>query len=133
MAMNSNVTVKLNDSVGQSVELVCEASGYIRPDSDIRWYRENEAILEGSKYSVRFRDGRPNAAQTGQNETSHSRVSVLTISDVGRADASTSYSCQSLETGEVARLTLSVEYDPIRGIYLLALYCLPPIHSFILL
>ena len=113
---NSNVTVKYSDSVAQSVELECEASGYIRPDSDIHWYKDGKKIVEGVKYSVVFRNGSLNAAQTGLNVTTAIRISVLIINDVGQEDVGT-YSCQSQETGEVARLYLNVEYDQVRRTY----------------
>lgn len=109
---SSKVTVTYNSTESQTVELQCEASGYIRPDSDIRWFREEEEIGEGVKYNVSFRDGHPHAAQTGHlNETTSSRISVLTIYEVNETDVGT-YSCQSLETGEMASLHLNVEVDP---------------------
>ena len=107
---NSNVTVSYNGSGVQTVELGCEASGYIRPDSDIRWFKEDMELVEGDKYNVSFREGRPNAAQIGLNETSPSRISMLTISGLEMADVGT-YSCQSLETGEAASLHLNMEQE----------------------
>ena len=111
--LNTNVTVM---SGVQSVELQCEASGYIRPESDIRWSKDGKEIVEGEKYNVSFREGRPNAAQIGFNETSYSLVSVLTISTVEEKDIG-AYSCQSIESGEVARLHLNVQSDHGNNIY----------------
>ena len=108
--LSSIVTVTYSSSEPQNVELQCEASGYIRPDSDIRWFKDDEKIIEGAKHSMTFREGRPNAAQTGLNETTSSRIAVLTIHRVDKADMGT-YSCQSLETSEMASLRLNVEQE----------------------
>lgn len=109
--LSTNITVTRN-SESQIVDLQCEASGYIRPDSDIQWLKEDEPILEGVKYTISFKDGRPNATQTGHvNGTTPSRISVLTIYDVDESDVGT-YICQSLDSGEMASLYLSVEIDP---------------------
>ena len=111
-APSSNVTVVSNGTGTHTVELQCEATGYIRPDSDIQWFREEEEMIIGEKYNVSFRDGRPNAAQTGHsNGTVPSRVSVLTIYEVDESDAGM-YSCRSLDTGAVASLQLSMEMEP---------------------
>ena len=99
-----------NKSVPQSIELQCEASGYIRPDSDIRWFKDDKLLVEGEKHSIVFRDGRPNAAQTGSNETTPSRVSQLTIGQVEESDSG-SYKCQSLATGVMATTHLYVELE----------------------
>lgn len=102
---NTNITA--NES--QTVELHCEASGFIRPDSDIQWLKEDEPIPKGVKYTTSFTDGRPNATQTGHvNGTTPSRISVLSISDVDESDAGT-YVCQSLDSGEMASVYLNVE------------------------
>ena len=104
------VEVSYNKSVSQSVELQCEASGYIRPDSDIRWFKNGQLIVEGEKHSIDFKDGRPDAAQTGSNETSPSRISTLTIDSIEESDSS-AYWCQSLVTGERASTNLYVELE----------------------
>lgn len=108
--LSSIVTVTYSSSEPQSVELQCEASGYIRPDSDIRWFKDDEKIIEGAKHSMSFREGRPNAAQTGLNNTTSSRISVLTIHRVDETDMGI-YSCRSLETGAMASLRLNVEQE----------------------
>ena len=118
---NSNITVKYNDSIAQSVELECEASGYIRPDSDIQWYKDDEKIVEGVKYSVVFRNSSVNAAQTGLNMTTANRISMLTINGLNQGDVGT-YNCKSQEMGEVARLYLNVEYNQHTSKFSILLY-----------
>ena len=108
--LRSIVTVTYSSSEPQSVDLQCEASGYIRPDSDIWWFKDDEMIIEGTKYNMTFREGRPNAAQTGLNSTTSSRISVLTIHRVDVTDVGI-YSCRSLETGAMASLRLNVEQE----------------------
>ena len=107
-ASRSSVEVMYNKNVSKSVELQCEASGYIHPDSDIQWFKNGQPIANGGRYSIVFSDGRPDAAQTGYNETSPSRVSTLTIDNVEESDSGT-YRCQSLATGEAASTHLYVE------------------------
>ena len=102
--------VTFNKSVSQSVDLQCEASGYIHPDSDIQWFKDNKQIMHGQKYNLTFSDGHLNAAQTGSNETSPSRISTLTIDSVQDSDRG-AYRCQSLATGERASLHLNVELE----------------------
>lgn len=108
---STNITV--NES--QTVELHCEASGFIRPDSDIQWLKEDEPIPKGVKYTISFKDGRPNATQTGHvNGTTPSRISVLRISDVDESDVG-SYICQSQDSGEMTSVYLNVELHPQAG------------------
>ena len=109
-AARKSVVVTYNKSLLQSVELECEASGYIRPDSDIQWFRENQLLAEGEKYNVTFRDGRPDAAQIGLNETAPSRVSILAIARVEKSDSDV-YSCQSVATGAIDSTHLYVEAE----------------------
>ena len=104
------MTVTHSRSQPKSVELQCEASGYIRPDSDIQWFKDDKQITEGERYSIEFMDGRPDAAQTGLNETTPSRISFLTISQVEESDTGL-YKCQSLATGATATTHLFVEAE----------------------
>ena len=110
---SSNVTIYVSPGESTtSAELQCEATGYVRPDSDIQWYRGNERIERNDeKYSIAFRNGRPNAAQRGLNESTFSRVSVLTIQNVDETDAGL-YSCRSQETSEVTSMQLNIEIEP---------------------
>ena len=109
-----NVTVYTSSSKSSEVELQCEATGYIRPDSDLQWFKEDLEVTASEKYQIFFRDGQPNMAQMGQNETSPSRIFVLKINNVDVTDIS-KYSCRSKDTGAVASIYLEVEngmYNP---------------------
>ena len=109
-----NVTVYTSSSTSSEVELQCEATGYIRPDSDLQWFKEDLEVTASEKYQIFFRDGQPNMAQMGRNETSPSRIFVLKINNVDVTDIS-KYSCRSKDTGAVASIYLEVEngmYNP---------------------
>lgn len=97
-------------SSGESseVELQCEATGYIRPDSDLQWFKEDIEVTASEKYQISFRDGQPDMAQVGQNETSPSRIFVLKINNVDVTDIG-KYSCRSQDTGAMASIQLDVE------------------------
>ena len=93
-----------NDS---EVELSCEMADFIRPDHDLQWWREDELVTD-NRTIVYYRDGQPHAAQNGGNETVHSRVSVLRISDPEVADSGT-YICRIEGTDHSVYIQLTVE------------------------
>ena len=98
-----------------SVELGCEMSGYLRPDEDLQWYRDNRLLLlKGARHSVSIKEGRMGAGQSGENTTVHSRLSVLNIHHPSVADSGV-YSCRVRGTTAEALMSLAVTGSQVTG------------------
>ena len=98
-----------------SVELGCEMSGYLRPDEDLQWYKDNHLLLlKGARHSVSIKDGMMGAGQNGGNETVHGRLSVLTIRRPIFADSGV-YSCRVHGTTAEASMSLTVAAPQVTG------------------
>ena len=108
-AVVNTVSVETSsDREPPQVELKCEATGYVWPDSDFLWFKEDIQIITSEKYQISFKDGHPNAAQVGENEISSGRLVILTIHNVSATDIG-KYSCRSHETGEKASIHLDIK------------------------
>ena len=67
--------------------------GYIRPDRDLRWYKDGEKVVkEDNRKRISFTRGSENAAQDGDIINTHSRMSVLRIRDPLSSDSGV-YTC----------------------------------------
>lgn len=85
------VTANIGDPSPAMLTLQCEMYQYIRPDSSLLWYHNNdEPLTTGSKYDVEYSSG-TRQTQIGTNETT--RISVLAISNVTLDDLG-NYTCR---------------------------------------
>ena len=73
------------------VLLLCIMRDYIRPDSQFKWFRDDDELVLGDKYSVVYADG-PLLAQNGMETRSPSRFAGLFIANPNTDDAG-SYTC----------------------------------------
>lgn len=98
-----------------SVELGCEMSGYLRPDEDIQWYKDDHPFsLKGVRHSFSIKEGTIGAGQNGGNETIHSRLSVLTIRRPTVADSGV-YGCRVRGTTAETSMSLTVAAPQVTG------------------
>ena len=108
-AVVNTVSVEISsDREPPQVELKCEVTGYIRPDSDFLWFKEDTEIITSEKYQTSFKDGHPNTTQVGENELSPRRLVILIIHNVSATDIG-KYSCRSRETGGKASIHLDIK------------------------
>ena len=81
----------------ESVELRCEMSQYIEPDSNLRWFRNGRMINNDSdKYTIHFEDG--NSSSVINGALTQSRVSTLVISDFEEQTDVGDYYCETIVT-----------------------------------
>ncbi len=97
-------------TVGTAAFLHCEMSGYIHPDEDLLWYRDQNVIRDGDRFFISYSNGSAGSAQNGGPTTVASRVSMLEISSSVLSDAG-EYVCRIRNTDVSASVRLSVEED----------------------
>ena len=125
--------VLATEGATDSVQLGCEMKGFLRPDEDLLWYKEQKLLIptEGGTYSVIVKDGTLGAGQDGRNETVASRLSVLSIKHpkVGNSGV---YSCKVRGTDAEANILMMVNKPQIKGekadIYIFAVVRLMYVH-----
>ena len=99
----------------ESVQLGCEMKGFLRPDEDLLWYKEHQLLSPGGdSYSMSVKDGTLGAGQDGRNETTYSRLSVLSIKHPRVGDGGV-YSCKVRGTKAEANILMSVHKPQVKG------------------
>lgn len=94
------------DNETSTVELNCEMSQYIEPDSNLQWFRHGDRITNNEKYNISYDDGNKES-QMGDSEQQSSRVSTLVISDFQEEDKGF-YHCNSTGTGNSEAIYISL-------------------------
>ena len=97
-------------TVGTTAFLHCEMSGYIHPDEDLLWYKDQMVIHNRDRFFISYSNGTAGSAQNGGPKTVASRVSMLEISSSVLADAG-EYVCRVRNKDVSAVVRLSVEED----------------------
>ena len=100
----TNLTVFNNAT---DVKLSCEMSEYIRPDKDLQWFKGDQLITNGAKYTIMYENG-SGQGQIGGAKLGSSRLSTLTISEPQLIDSG-SYTCAVRGTGQSRAFELIVE------------------------
>lgn len=95
---------------GMTAFLHCEMSGYILPDEDFLWFKGEDIISNGGRFSITYSNGAINSAQNGGSSTSPSRVSMLEIAPTVLSDAG-SYACQVRDKEVFANVSLAFDED----------------------
>ncbi len=95
---------------GTTVFLHCEMSGYILPDEDFLWFKGEEVIRLGGRFSITYSNGTANSAAIGGVSTSFSRVSMLEVTATVLSDVGV-YVCRVRDREVFANVTLVVEED----------------------
>ena len=105
---NSTVAPSVNDS---SVDLSCEMSAFIRPDSSLIWEGPGGRRItdEGTgRYHITFSDGSPEQAVNRSTELVPSRVSTLTVFNLEPSDAG-DYTCSVIGTDQAITIQLILD------------------------
>ena len=105
---NSTVAPSVNDS---SVDLSCEMSAFIRPDSSVIWEGPGGQRIadDGTgKYHITFSDGSPEQAVNRSTELVPSRVSTLTVFNLEPSDAG-DYTCSVIGTDQAITIQLIMD------------------------
>ena len=91
-----------------SVELSCEMSAFIRPDSSLIWEGpDNQILANGTKYQITFSNGSRYTAVDGSGGLVPSRVSTLTISNPDKSDRGV-YTCSIMGTNATIDLVIMI-------------------------
>ncbi len=91
-----------------SVELSCDMSAYIRPDNQLRWFKDDQLVaVDEDRRQITYMNG-TKLGQFGRLGFQPSRVSVLTISNPTLSDSGT-YTCRVMGTRESLDIELLVE------------------------
>ncbi len=90
-----------------TVELSCEMSAFIRPDSSLIWEGPDNQRLTGGtgKYQITFSNGSSDTAVNGTLVPS--RVSTLTVSNPDRSDQGV-YTCSIMGTNKTIDLMIMI-------------------------
>ena len=104
---SSTVTPSINDN---SIELSCEMSAFIRPDSFLIWEGPGGRKITGGtkKYQITFSNGSPEQGVNRTVELVPSRVSTLTIFNLEPSDAG-NYTCSVKGTDQAVSVTLIMD------------------------
>ena len=104
-----NETVVMATTSDSTVELSCEMSTFIRPDSSLIWEGPDNQILtsETGKYQITFSNGSRDMAVDGSGTLVPSRVSTLTISNPEKSDQGV-YSCSVMGTNKTIDLVIMI-------------------------
>ena len=107
--------VNATEGSTESVQLVCEMKGFLRPDEDLSWYKDGQHLsLNGTGYSAAVKNGTLGAGQIGENRTVHSRLFLLNINDPTVVDNGV-YSCKIHGTDVEANMSLTISRSPVGG------------------
>lgn len=91
-----------------TVELSCEMSAFIRPDSSLIWEGpDNQILTDGTKYQITFSNGSSNTAVDGSGRLVPSRVSTLTVSNPDKSDQGV-YTCSIMGTNATIDLVIMI-------------------------
>ena len=99
----TNITVADNET---EVKLSCEMSEYIHPDEDLKWFKGEKLLTNGSKYAITYHNGSGHG-QNGRYKIGLSRMSMLVISEPQITDAGI-YTCNIRGTNQSIITLLSV-------------------------
>ena len=93
----------------ESIELRCEMSGYIEPDTNLQWFRNGERITgDGDeKYDIHFEEG--NKLSIFNGVETQSRVSVLVVLDFQQPSDAGCYECKTLRSKNTATVYVGTE------------------------
>ena len=91
-----------------SVQLSCEMSAFIRPDTSLIWEGpDNQILANGTKYQITFSNGSRYTAVDGSGGLVPSRVSTLTISNPDKSDQGV-YTCSIMGTNATIDLVITI-------------------------
>ena len=116
VVLQSNDSILVATNTNTSVEMTCEMSAFIRPDSFLIWEGpDGQTITPGpgvetSRYWITFTNGSPNASVNGSFMLFPSRLSTLIISDPEPLDNG-SYTCRVVDTDQAITIELVVLND----------------------
>ena len=104
-----NETIVMATTSDSIVELSCEMSAFILPDSSLIWEGPNNQILTSGtgKYQITFSNGSRDMAIDGSGTIVPSRVSTLTISNPEKSDQGV-YSCSVMGTNKMIDLVIMI-------------------------
>ena len=106
--MVTEIQASVNDS---SIEMSCEMSQFIRPDSFLVWEGPSGQRINSDrgKYQITFKNGTPDAAANGSSNLVSSRLStlIINISNPMSSDSG-SYTCRVLGTAQSATIDVNV-------------------------
>ena len=108
----TQVMASTNDSF---IELLCEMSQFIRPDSSLVWAGPGGQTInsETNRYQITFSNGTDNRAVDGSPTLVPSRVSTLRITNPISSDSG-NYTCSVTDTNQAVTISLTVTgSDPI--------------------
>ena len=80
-------------------------AGFIPEDSALKWYRNDELVVEDERVTINYTQGKRSAAR-GDTMSVNSRVSVLTFTDPNENDTG-EYEC-SIEGYDLAKRTVQL-------------------------
>ena len=104
-----NETLVMATTSDSTVELSCEMSAFIRPDSSLIWEGPHNQILTSGigKYQITFSNGSSDTAVDGSGTLAPSRVSTLTISNPAKSDQGV-YTCSVMGTNKTVDLVIMI-------------------------
>ena len=107
--LRTDETLVMATTNDTNVEISCEMSAFIRPDSFLVWEGPGTQRLIGGtdKYQITFRSGSLNEAADGSSSLVSSRVSTLTISNPDTSDTGI-YSCTVMGTNKAIAIAVVV-------------------------
>ena len=80
-----------------TLEMRCEMSQYIQPDSNLHWFKDGlEIVSDGEKYEVIFKSGGDDLAMVNGRKVP-SRVSVLVVSNFQQDNDTGCYYCMTVD------------------------------------
>lgn len=102
------ITPRVTSTTANQALLICAMRDYVRPDDHFQWFRRNNKLPLGDKYSVLYADGLLQA-QNGMATRSPTRVTGLFITNPDVSDAG-SYTCAVNETLAIVELIVNGRY-----------------------
>ena len=91
-----------------TVELSCEMSAFIRPDTSLIWEGpDNQILANGMKHQITFSNGSRYTAVDGSGRLVPSRVSTLIISNPDKSDQGV-YTCSIMGTNATIDLVIMI-------------------------
>ena len=104
-----NETIVTATTSDTTVELSCEMSAFIRPDSSLIWEGpDNQILTTGTgKYQITFSNGSRDMAVDSSGTLVPSQVSTLTISNPEKSDQGV-YTCSVMGTNKTIDLVIMI-------------------------